>query len=188
MTKQNQKGFSVFEACIIVLVLVLLAVGAWFIWDKNKDKNYEESANAAMQVEDVEEDAIPEQTYLTIKEWGVRFKLSADNADGYYFIEQGKPNYAYLSLTSLKDVDHCGADDTTTGVYARFTVDEKDPIREEMLLIDEYPSAKKVGNYYFYFERPQASCSEDETTQAKADAARQAFSANTGSVEAIPAN
>jgi len=57
-----------------------------------------------------------------------------------------------------------------------------------MLLIDEYPSAKKVGNYYFYFAHPQASCSEDETAQAKADAARQAFSENADSVEAIPAN
>src|SRR5688572_2154190 len=102
MTKQNQKGFSVFEACIIVLVLALLALGAWFIWDKNKDKDYEKSANTAMQAESNDElMAQPDPTYFTIDEWDVRFTTSAVNDDAYYSIQAGKPDYAYVSVRSL---------------------------------------------------------------------------------------
>jgi flagellar basal body-associated protein FliL len=39
-TSLNQKGFSVVEAVIVVVVLVLIAGAGYFIWDRNKaDKN-----------------------------------------------------------------------------------------------------------------------------------------------------
>ena len=188
MTNQNQKGFSVFEACIIVLVLALLALGAWFIWDKNKDKDYEESANAAMQASAESEEiannvATPDQTYLTIKEWDVRFKTSAANKDAYYYIENGKPDYAYLSLTSLKNADNCAADDTTIGVIVRFKKGDIDPISEEPY-INYYPSAPKVGDYYYFYQHPQAGCTEDEAMLTKIDAAQGAFKSNLTTVEA----
>jgi hypothetical protein len=115
----------------------------------------------------------------------VRFKTDADTTDAYYVIEQGKPDYAYLSLNSLKNVDDCAADKTSVGVYTRFTKDDIDPTAEQKY-IDMYPNAPKVGNYYFMFTQPQAYCSEDQATTTKAETATKAFKNNTVTVEVNP--
>lgn len=182
---KNQRGFSGFEALLIILLILLLLLGAWFIWYKNKDKAGDKSAqsNAAQSAtEESEEEGV--QEYLTITEWGVRFKLGANSTGGYYFIEEGKPNYAYLSTGELKNTD-CAANKTTTGVYTRFTQNEEDPITQEPY-IQQYPNAPKVGNYYFIFSQPQAFCSDDPAVQAKAEAAQDAFKTDVVSVEATP--
>jgi len=189
--KRKQQGFSAVEGIIILLVALLLALIGWWIWQQNqkkdddskKDNSSQQSQNTEQQNQDSEQN--DNQTYLVITEWDVRFKTEANNIDAYYVIEQGKPDYAYLSLNSLKNVDDCAADKTSVGVYTRFTKDDIDPIAEQKYL-DLYPNAPKVGNYYFIFTQPQAYCSENQATITKAEAATQAFKANTATVEVNP--
>lgn len=181
MTKPNQKGFSVFEACIIVLVLVLLALGAWFIWDKNNDTDYGKSANAAMQTEGEEEVvATSDQTYLTIKEWDVRFKTTTTNEDAYYVIEAGKPEYAYVSVSSLTNPE-CAPGKTSVGVITRFKQGDRDPNSDE-LYANVAPDAVKVGNHYYFFSHAQAYC--DESKEATLKAVAKSFEESVKTAEA----
>lgn len=185
--KRSQKGFSIIEALIILFIILLLALIGWWIWQQNQEKEEDtKQEEASQQSQNSEQDEVQDnQTYLVINEWGVRFKTGADNIDAYYVIEQGKPDYAYVSLNSLKNVDDCAADKTSVGVYTRFTKDDIDPIYEEKY-IDLYPNAPKVGNYYFIFTQPQAYCSDNQATITKSQAATQAFKANAATVEANP--
>lgn len=183
--KHRQKGFTAVEVIIILLLILLLLLIGWWVW-QNQKKDEEPKKDTSQQSQNSEQqDQNDVQTYLVINEWDVRFKTSADNLDAYYVIEQGKPDYAYVSLNSLKNVDDCAADKTSVGVYTRFTKDEADPISEQKYL-DLYPNAPKVGNYYFIFNQPQAYCSEDQATITKSEAATQAFKANTATVEVNP--
>lgn len=184
MTKQNQAGFSVFEACIITLVVVLLLLSAWFIWGKNKDNDYEKTANGALQTvskdEVVKNATAADQTYLTIKEWNVRFKTTTINEDAYYTIEAGKPNYAYLSVHSLTNPE-CAPDKTSVGVITRFKQGDRDPNSDE-LYTDLVPDATKVGNYYYFFSHAQAYC--DESKEATLKAVAEAFEESVKTAEA----
>ncbi len=36
---RKQQGFTVIEAVIVIAVVAILAVGGWFIYDRNKDKD-----------------------------------------------------------------------------------------------------------------------------------------------------
>lgn len=184
--KRKQNGFTMVEFLIILFVLLLLILIGWWIWHQNQKKDEDaKKEETSQQSQNAEQQSQDNQTYLVIKEWDVRFKTEANNPDAYYVIEQGKPDYAYLSLDSLKNVDDCAADKTSTGVYTRFTKDDIDPISEEKY-ITMYPNAPKVGNYYFIFTQPQAYCSDNQATITKADAAMQAFKANTATVEVNP--
>lgn len=184
MTKRNERGFTLWELLLILLLILLLLLGAWWVWQSSKEDAEQESANQGQQQEQVQEPQQDAKEYMEITEWDVRVTLSADNTGGYYYIEQGKPNYAYLSTDVLKNTD-CAADKTTVGVYTRFTQNELHPITEEPYM-QMYPNAPKVGNYYFVFDRPQAYCSDDPAVRTQADAAMNAFKADLTTVEAIP--
>lgn len=185
--KRKQDGFTAVEGIIILLIMLLLALIGWWIWQQNQKKGDDSKKdNSSQQSQDTEQqNQNNNQTYLVITEWDVRFKTDAANADAYYVIEQGKPDYAYLSLASLKNVDDCAADKTSVGAYTRFTKDDVDPNAEQKY-IDLYPNAPKVGNYYFIFTQPQAYCSENQATITKAEDATQAFKNNAATVEANP--
>jgi hypothetical protein len=122
--------------------------------------------------------------YLAIKEWGVQIPLAAGIEDAYYRYDPRDTGYAYLSLASLKSTD-CAADATTTGVIVRFAVDDVDPISGEKY-IKLVPAAAHVGNYYYFYQGPQAACSDDSTVQAKASNARQLFNEATQHIRQVP--
>lgn len=41
--RKQQQGFTVVEAIIVIIVVAILAVGGWFVYDRNKDKDSETS-------------------------------------------------------------------------------------------------------------------------------------------------
>lgn len=96
--------------------------------------------------------------YLVVKEWGVKVPLSAEISDAVYLIKPDVPGGAYLSLTSLART-RCTAANVSMGAYIRFTKNETWGI-ENRKMLEIYPSAAKVGNYYYAYERAQDGCSE----------------------------
>jgi hypothetical protein len=199
---KNQQGFSAIEAILILVIIGILGFAGWFVYNAQQstdktlsDANKSNAATPASKTSNVAtfaeckaatgsviQTTYPEicvtkggqrftdpsqsldQKYLVIKEWNIKIPLSTAIDDGYYVF---KDNYAYLSLKSLASTG-CAADATTTGAINRVAVSSEEGSRVASV-------SGKVGNYYYYVQPPQAMCSEDSSTQAKADQARQAY-------------
>lgn len=201
ISMNKQKGFTVIEGLIILLVIALLAVAGWYGWQKrqenarlaaisnfeqckaDKDSKVQESypevcvtkdgksfTNPNQKVEAKPQDnQVEDQAkYLEIKEWGVKMKLSDATDDAYYVMQNG---YAYLSLTSLKNVDSCAAEKTSLGALAR---ENKDAINE----LTGKPYADQgvtIGKYTYVETQSQAGCTENVKYEQAALDARIAF-------------
>ena len=99
--KSSDKGFSVIEAIIIVVVLAILVSGGWYFWQKTrKTEPTAQSSKTTSQTSGSHQSASQEQQptdpseggkYLVIKEWGVRVALPQDM--------QGKLSYKINRVT-----------------------------------------------------------------------------------------
>ena len=71
MKKIYQKGFSVLEVALVVVILGLLGGGGWYIYQRNQDTN---KTAASTPKADTATPIADEMKTLEIKEWGVKLK------------------------------------------------------------------------------------------------------------------
>ncbi len=95
--KQSSTGFSAIEVLVAILVIVVLAASAWFIWHKHtttsaKKTNAVAQSNTGHPAQP--NDPSERGKYLVIKEWGVRVALPNEF--------QGKTTYV-LGDTSVDE-------------------------------------------------------------------------------------
>lgn len=186
--RKRQAGFTAVEAIMIVLVVLALAAGGWYIWQKKATDSKSSASTTETTAQTNEEKASGDEdadAYITIKEWGVRFKLDGTTKDGYYAIKENEPNYAFVSLKSLTDPE-CAPNKTSVGLFTRFQKDDVDPISGQPYLDLVGADAKKVGNYYYFFTHAQAYC--DESAQPKLEAAAKSFDNSVDTAEVTTAN
>ena len=160
--KINQKGFSVVEILVVVVVVGLLGAVGWLVYDRQKSNT--DSKNTAAQTSEQTKsvaDDTEQQTFFEIKELGVKFELS-DNLAGLYYTMGNDNKTAYFSLNEFKGTD-CAADKTAQVALTRYTdADfENDPLASKN-------DARKIGNYYYMSAGGQSPCSEDDKVQEKA--------------------
>jgi hypothetical protein len=159
--KNTQKGFALIESLLIILILVIIGFGGYFVWHTQKQTNKNNTDTVK-----VSQSSIPpssSQKYLTIEEWGVKVPLVADDSDAYYTIDKlGGPNFANLSLKKWESTE-CGTTIGGIGGYFRFTSSDINGITSETYL-SENQSAPKVGNYYYMYVPPQQNCSTTSKT------------------------
>jgi hypothetical protein len=177
MSKVNEKGFSVVELLIVILMFVLIGAVGYLV--------YKDHHTAVPKVVTVTKTTVAKPktskitstgaattpSYLAIKEWGVRIPLSSSISDAYYYYNNG---YAYLSVQSHNN-DQCAANNVSEGVMTRFSQSDVDPQTNQTLLSEHTTDAVKVGNYYYFYTHPQAECSSDTTIQNQANIDMQAF-------------
>ncbi len=154
--KINQKGFSVVEILIIIVVVGLLGVVGWFVYDRQKDKTSDTSNTQAstMQKDEASKQetkkADPNEGYLVVKEWGVRFKTPSGLSDVRYAIHDdtvaifAKPTGSNLQYVSDYEKYEDSNFRHATGVLYRSTSATK-PFAG-----DDTRQGKKVGDYYYY--------------------------------------
>lgn len=95
MQQTNAKGFSIVAVILVIAVLVALAFGAWFVWQKNQDdakdnNKSSQNGNSNQPNNNQNEPADPSEggKYLVITEWGVRFPLPEElRGDISYFVD-----------------------------------------------------------------------------------------------------
>lgn len=183
MKKLNQNGFGFLYWLLLLLVLILLGLAGWWVYSKNK-KPKNSTPQSQQQISNA---PVEDPTYLEIKEWGVRVKLSANIKTAYYLIKPSSPNYAYLSLTALKNID-CAADKTTLGVYTR--INSLNDVNNDTAGTDGqtyaemgYESSPQAGGKHYYFSQPQAYCSNNA---AQDQAYWQDFKSDLSTVQTTP--
>ncbi len=177
MKKLNNKGYGILEFLLILIIIILLALIGWWVWKQSQpdetSKPQSGAQQAAPQEDAKDQEKKEEAKYLEIKEFGIKMKLDDATDDAYYIMDNG---YAYLSLTSLKNIDDCAADETSIAAVAE--VKKTDVNEQTGKTYEEEAKAGSgtlVGNNVYVVSQAQAYCSEDKAVQTKAEAARAAF-------------
>lgn len=154
--KAHQKGFSVVELLVVVVVVGLLGAVGWLVYDRQKSKtdnntttqtSQEEKKQETPKQETVKPD--PNAGYLVVKEWGLRFKTPSGLTDVRYAIHGdmaaffAKPTGSSVQYRSDFDKYEDGHFPYATGLLYR----SNDATNNER----GFPTdGKKVGNYYYY--------------------------------------
>ncbi len=177
MIKQ-QKGFGALEGLLVILILLVVSFGGWYVWNNSSNKDEStadkslvqtESANLQSNADTAATNAAPASSskkYLEISELGVKLALTDQTDDLTFSMDSSKT--AILSSSSLSKAEpKCAADYRGSenndvygiGMLSYFT----DPNGYELFggdttNISAYPEATKVSDKYFYFATNQSYC------------------------------
>lgn len=176
--KKNQHGFTAIEALIIVLVVALIGCVVYIVQDRisNKDDQKQSQSSVSTQGETNKEHATQEikkgQPFV-IKEWDVSAQLPESLTKGttlQYKVESDQ-GLSFAGFTSQQlvsiDKDNCGADNKPAGAilrakatdpYLSATGEETGQTVQEALTEDS--TKQKIGEYYYWYQSSQASCSD----------------------------
>lgn len=168
---------------IVLLVLALGGLGYWYYY-KTKQNNAELAAKQsqiadlqagkdklAADLKKAQDSATASSTdsdYVVIKEWGVKFKPDSKIADLTYGKKGDKEiKFSTISLTSSaitasNDVlKACDVGSSGLGYIIRA---KKGEAGQGGIAIDQEPTAKKIGDYYYLYTGPSSACSDDKAT------------------------
>lgn len=159
MKRHNQNGFGAVEGLLIIVIVGLLGFVGWYVWhSKNQaDKNLSNASNASI----VSTPTSNSQQYLTIKEWGVKAKLSDPIKDATYTIA-GKN--AWLSTKKLDANQQCKAYNSDSGFPSFQSIErlaptdgapgdytEANALKVSQDAQDNPTKYEHIDNYYYYF-------------------------------------
>jgi type II secretory pathway pseudopilin PulG len=91
---KNQKGIALLETLLILLILTIIGFGGYYVWNSQKqtDKSLSSAEKASQTTSTAKSSA---QKYLTIKEWGVKIKLSSTDSGAYYKVDEQTPRDSF---------------------------------------------------------------------------------------------
>lgn len=185
---------------VIVLVLGLLGLGTAYYFQMSQAKDLQRQVtdlNAAADEMDKEMAAMDMQPvasdYREIPELGVRYKLTEETKGlTYRFANNGMAQTISFSTEELTTVRlgegddakyPCTSDAMPGGVITRFKEGETLRVGPS----DITSTNKKIGDYYYLLQAPQASCGVgDAATMAKEQAAVKAVQKAFESLEVTP--
>ncbi|TAH33970.1 hypothetical protein EYC59_04095 [Candidatus Saccharibacteria bacterium] len=163
--KTNQSGFSTVEAILILVVVAILGFTGWFVWNsqKNTDKTTADTNKSQPAISPKK--AVPnkdtttqaDQTaYVTVKEWGVRFKVPAGLTDVQYKIfskttangDDQLAIYAKPAGSGVKYVSDYESSSDGFPTHALGVVYRSTSATQERT--DSTVTGKKLGDYYYY--------------------------------------
>ena len=168
MKKLDNKGFSVVEALLILVAIVMVAGTASLVYSsqnetKNSlDKVTDSQPEAQRSGEDKSETG--QQTYFKINELGVQFEPT-EALHGLYYHIGNSGRTAYFSTEELRTTD-CAADKTAQISLSQYSEED---FAEDNFIAPLKESSKKIGSYYYSVVGGQAACSEDKMIQDKAN-------------------
>lgn len=180
--KANQKGFSVVEILVVVVVVGLLGAAGWLVYDRQKSKNNEQPVTQSSNQQNQETKPDPNAEYLVVKEWGLRFKVPSNLTDVKYRVFgdtlafYAKPTgYTVEYRSDYEKLGDNNYPQYATGRLYKSTESSKDKIGIQV-------EGKKIGNYYYYTAHAfsslasgaaptglyfDAACDKDTRTSAK---------------------
>lgn len=168
MTREPQmskeKGFGVIGIILTIGLVAVLGVVIWRLMNSEQQKQSSQSQDSS-QIKQTEpaKRTDPNEGYVVIKEWGVRFKPVEGFEDVEYFKPSNFPYDAFTFTTkSLSDsAASCASSsgNIVLGGLARHIVET-----------EGFGGVKeKIGDYYYQFRGPQASCgTENDALESEA--------------------
>lgn len=178
---QKQKGFTLIEGLLIVLIMLVIGFGGWYVYSQSQDNDtYTSSSsvdsgsnnaaekNSSGSPSDLSQEQVNNtaQKILKIPEFGIKVTYQLQDDELTYAPQEGSEKWVTLSSRVLEDLSpvteqyKCQASEMGTGVVGYFT-DPNQPIEEgqSKTIIEQYPDALKVGDRYYYLQHNyQTSC------------------------------
>lgn len=167
---KTQKGFALIESLLIILILTIIGFGGYYVWhtQKQTDKTNSDTLKASQSTTVPSSDNSP-VAYLTIKEWGVRMKLSNETTSLYYAIKPDDPNVAYLGFRTIdKIAPSCAADQHSLALIFRQTPAQHDENVKSSNGLPADIGTTKIGDYYYGYEHSHAACDDGTIDQENA--------------------
>lgn len=158
MRRQKVAGFSITVIITIIALLVIIGVIVWR-WHETGSQNQ----TSAPAVSTLSQKPDPNKGYVVIREWGVRFKPSADLVDVEYGIVGNTAVFSTKQLAALDSSCGVGADtEYPFGKLSRSTTSAQEFTSED----NAGAFVKRIGNYYYQYATPQSACSQQNITAA----------------------
>lgn len=194
---KNQSGFSIAEIILVILVICLLALVGWLVYDR-RNKAADSHSVTQSEATKSQESAQPNPTagttqYLEIKELGIKFALSAEISDAYY-IKGDNGNY-YMAVHSFdadSNLSACSARNTNggTGMAAMIVAKIGEPdssVFGELWTEESVEGLKKVDDTYYGITFGNGPCFNTDSAEAKEkyDRVREAFNNAESSIVAL---
>ena len=208
--KINQKGFSAVEGLLVIIIVLLIGFIGYYVWhtQKQTNKTYNSSANAAQpSTKNPSPKKASPATYMTIKEWGVRAPYSGTLTLEYAVqtaSSSALPDTAGFSSMQLDTSSStCKANDEQNGISAVGIFDRYQSGQEYLIGDDAEDSGQTaaqyaatlsksdyghVGNYYYFYTGPQATCATDQASQNVFDQTKAAVKALLPKLQAVPSS
>lgn len=163
--RNKQNGFSAVEIILIIVVVALLGVGGWYVFqnqNKPADTTTNTSQNDQPQEQKTDEQpADPNEGYLVIKEWGVKLKMKEAAKVTYTFDGVSYSGVHGTSESSIRlAVKPEYLQDKTCEVsvgMSRYTAANIEPA-----LID---SAIKIGEFYYLGGGSPYACDDERDNE-----------------------
>lgn len=163
--KNNQSGLA-HVAVILLAVVVIGVVGfaGWKVWDSTRTDSSTQSTTptttSATTDTSQEPTVDPNEGYLVIKQWGLRFKTPSGLTGVKYVINDdtvafyAKPKGANVEYVGNYDKLENGSPKYALGVLVRSTASSK-----TIASVGIKVEGKKLGDYYYYTHHAFSSTS-----------------------------
>jgi hypothetical protein len=152
--KKTQEGFAIIESLLIILILVIIGFGGYYVWhtQQQTNKTLDQAANTSQKTASSTADSSAAQKYLTIKEWGIKFTTSKESRDAYYVFDDGTHQYINLDskdIDALKTYNGKSCKGEYVAKLARYA--KSDPALTSDGIDAAIGERKTVGNYVYTF-------------------------------------
>lgn len=163
MTKQS--GFSVVEVLLIVSVVGIIGFGGWYVWDKNQDDNPEQTNTTQQQPNNIEpnnepvaieEAKDPNQGYLVLEEWGLRFKIPDDLTDVEYQIHEDTASFfakpVDFDVEYRNDYDELFLDEDSDRYYYKYDMGKlyRSASPTIVNVVGDEIEGRRYGDHYYF--------------------------------------
>jgi len=173
---KSQKGFALIESLLIILILVIVAFAGYYVWhtQQNTDKVNSDTLKAGQSAQvPTASSKNAEKKSLSIKEWGVSADYESP-VDLVYKIKTDDLGEAWAQMSSAQlvnsDPQNCSIDSQLGGIIVRLhsgghiygpAGDDTGVTVESAINTGSLSEYSHVGDYYYYYEHPQAACGTD---------------------------
>lgn len=109
MKKTNQFGFSPIAILLVLILVVLVGLTGYYVFNTQKNKSAETPAPASATATPAQPSSQNTQKYLVIKEWGVSVPVAVENSVEYQISDTNKNTANFVSSEQKALGGSCGS-------------------------------------------------------------------------------
>jgi hypothetical protein len=164
---KKNAGFGLVGIVLVVVLVLLLGIVAWRIYDASKPKQSDKpSTQTSSNLSSSTTPSTNTATYLDIKELGIKFKLTDDIKDAVYYYDASNTSaapVARVSTQSLVDKSGGTCNPKTSAAFGSIRKMQSLTQADGTTLSVNNTSVFQLGNDYIVYSTPNQPCSTDKT-------------------------
>lgn len=186
---KNQNGIALIETLLIILILVIIGFGGYYVWhtQKQTDKTLNQASSTSQKtVTTASKTPVSSVKYLKITEWGVRMPYTGSDTFTYAFNPAAGPDLIQVISKELSGKYGCTTEGagTISRLKPTDTIDAAGDLTS-LYAADHPHTLGYVKGYYYSFGHDQDACS-DSVAPTVQNQANDAIKADVSKIQAIP--